>query len=193
MLILDGVKAASKRHLLDGLLAWAALWMVLICMMNDHILLHFSSMQVPLGDFWCVLFVFEVWSFFFFYDLNLARSRSQLSVLFATSQSKIEAIHSVYKSVGCRPFCHSSSSSSANTSACLFLDPTPALCNLFISATSIPLKSTTSLSVKKSREGFRSASSDTFSSQQMWWRRIWNKFAAVLLSHLQHKPCKPVL
>ena len=24
-------------------------------------------------------------------------------------------------------------------------------------------------------------------------KRVWNKFAAVLLSHLQHKACKPVL
>ena len=66
----------------------AVLWMVLICMMSDDFLLHFFIHAVLLGDILYVLCVFEVWFFAFLCDLNLARSRSQLFVLFTTSQGK---------------------------------------------------------------------------------------------------------
>lgn len=61
-----------------------------------------------------------------------------------------------------RLFCHSSSSPSINTSACLLLDPIPALCNHFISASSIALKL-----LSEKVNGMLSVSPQVV--QQMWW------------------------
>ena len=102
-----------------------------------------------------------------------------LNCLCSLPLCKIETIHvdhGIYKCLwGSITQCHSSSSSSSvNTSACLFLDPTP---TLFILASNVPLKS---LSVKKPREGCQSPQV-THQSKAVAVKHIWDKFTAVLL------------
>ena len=148
-----------------------------ICTVNNDLLLHLASFDASLIVFGDIFSILQVWPLsWLLKKLDLRWMKAEFVMLMSAPECEKQSKNSMVSTNDCglassnSPFPQSISTSSlVSGSACLHLEPSPAACRCFISASIDALKSANSGPLKMSKAGLPFVQRCLIIPQQMWW------------------------